>query len=203
MVGKSGRILNRPANSSSSSGKPDRFRSRFRRVSKAILEISAEGQIRSRSQRRNVRKHHTTANRVVPLPHRESVAPAGRRQCLEAKVGQHPCRADVQRIGNNECALALVKCTKCLSFFYLCPHCLFRPKEKLSPASSKQLGPVCNEPKLRGIGIMSTHRQPSGPPGWWRALRAISLLFGRLLIASQACFYSERFAVSAKGVDAR
>jgi hypothetical protein len=37
-------------------------------------------------------------------------------------MGQHPCRADVPRIGNNERTLALVKCAKCLPFFCLCSH---------------------------------------------------------------------------------
>jgi hypothetical protein len=32
-----------------------------------------------------------------------------------------------------------MKCVKCLSLFFLCPHGLSRPKEKLSSASSKRI----------------------------------------------------------------
>jgi peroxiredoxin len=53
-------------------------------------------------------------------------------------MGQHPRRANVPRVGDYECAIAVMERTKVLSFFYLCPHCLVCPVQKLSPAFSKQ-----------------------------------------------------------------
>lgn len=57
------------------------------------------------------------------LPHREGITHACSGQRLEPEVRQHARCAHVPRIGNDECAFALVERTKRLRFFSLRGHC--------------------------------------------------------------------------------
>src|SRR5271167_2174295 len=121
MVHATGCIFDGTANNSRSRREPDGFGDDFGRVSKAILKIGADRQIRGGCNRRQVRHHLGTVDGVVLLPDGKGISGTGGGKRLIAEVRQQPRRANVPWIGNNERGITLVESAKGTSLVSLRP----------------------------------------------------------------------------------
>jgi hypothetical protein len=112
LVRPTGCVFDRATNEPRGGCAPDDFRHVFRSVCKAILKVSAHGQIGGGCNRGDVSYHRFTADRVVLLPDGEGVADTGGGQRFKAELREQPRRADVPGIGNDKSGFPLMEGAK-------------------------------------------------------------------------------------------